>query len=101
MKFKRINLVIVIACATILSCKKPNSYPDTPVIAFKSMTMQQDNGFDASAHLVISFTDGDGDIGYHSSGNGDPFDDPTSIYNRNFIVAQDTLFNGNWGHKNN
>ncbi len=93
MKFKRINLVIVIALATLVGCKKPNLYSDTPEITFKSITVQQDaSAHDVSAHLVISFTDGDGDLGNNSPGAYDPPD---------FIVVMDTLHNGNWGSNGN
>ncbi len=93
MKLLKIHLVVILGFVCILSCKKPNSYPDEPVITFKSITIEQDtNGHDVSAHLVISFTDGDGDLGYSSSDNNTPI---------NFIVKQDTMSMGNWGSKNN
>lgn len=47
-------------CVLLFStCVKEKDYPTTPVIKFKSFT---NFGLD-SAHLVISFTDGDGDVG--------------------------------------
>jgi hypothetical protein len=90
--FKRISWVIIISFAIAAGCKKPNSYPDTPVITFKSLTVQQENGFDVSVHLIVSFTDGDGDIGNNSPEAGDP---------PNFVVLMDTLHNGNWGTNDN
>ena len=49
--------------------------------------------------VLVSFTDGDGDIGYHSreSGLNDAiFDDPASQYYNNFIVKTFILQNGIW-----
>ncbi len=93
MKFKSLNLVIVITLAILTGCKKPNLYSDTPEITFKSITVQQDaSDHDVSAHLVISFTDGDGDLGNSSPSPNEPPD---------FIVIMDTLHNGSWGSNNN
>src|SRR5690348_12856018 len=98
MKLLKICLSVLFALAVVQSCKKPNEYPDEPVIEFKSIDVLQDsNGYDVTSHLVISFTDGDGDIGYLSTGNGSPFDDTSSVYYHNFIVRMDTLHNGVWG----
>jgi len=49
-----------IICTILLSaCIKEKDYPKEPIIKFKSFTKF---GTD-SAHVVISFTDGDGDVG--------------------------------------
>jgi hypothetical protein len=90
-------IVIAGIISFVFGCKKSDEYSDTPVIAFKSITLQKNaDGYDEIAHLVVSFTDGDGDIGYNSSGNGALFDDSASKYYNNFKVSMDELHAGNW-----
>jgi hypothetical protein len=94
---KIIKLLAAFLVIVAAGCKKPELYPSIPEIKFKSVTTTKDaSGFDTQGRLVISFTDGDGDIGYHSEGNGSPYDDPTSIYYNNFIVKQFSKVIGVW-----
>jgi hypothetical protein len=80
----------LLAAAFILisaGCKKAEQYSVIPSIAFKSISISKDaNGYDTNAHIVISFTDGDGDLGY-SSPDGLPND---------FIIKQENKKNGIW-----
>ncbi len=57
--------LFTIALIVIAGCKKADEYSDIPSIGFKSLSVQKNagSGFDSIAHLVVSFTDGDGDIG--------------------------------------
>ena len=56
--------IFISALVLSTGCKKANEYPIEPLISFKSLTTEKDaQGYDAHATLVISFTDGDGDIG--------------------------------------
>jgi len=48
------------------ACVQPEEYPIEPVITFKSLSksqMDQGNAFQDTITVVLSFTDGDGDIG--------------------------------------
>ncbi len=68
--FSKIALIILLAFLwSSSSCKKKDKYPPEPEITFKSF---EKFGAD-SAHLVISFTDGDGDIGLTQSDTAEPF----------------------------
>lgn len=95
---KKISLLIAAIVLIIYSCKKAEQFSPIPAISFKSLILQKNsNGFDVNAHVTISFTDGDGDIGYRQLGeNGSPYDDPNSPYYYNFIVQMYLLHSGNW-----
>lgn len=67
-------LVFVFAILIFSACKDATEYPIEPVISFKSLTAETDaNGNTSSATLVISFTDGDGDVGSDESSALDNF----------------------------
>jgi hypothetical protein len=82
----------------LAGCKKDESFPNEPRIVFKSLfTMKDVTGKDTVAQLTITFTDGDGNIGYKREGENDPiFDDPNSIYYRNFQVEMYEKKSGIW-----
>jgi len=62
-KFIPCLLVLSIGAFSLVSCSDEETYPVTPVIAFKSLEKYQSlSGLD-SLVLAFSFTDGDGDIG--------------------------------------
>ena len=100
MKYLRFIPVIIFLALSFNGCKKPDEFPLIPVIEFKTISSDKDaQGFDQYVHVNVSFTDGDGDIGYHSreSGLNDAiFDDPSSPYFNNFIVKTLILQNGIW-----
>ncbi|MBK6443953.1 MAG: hypothetical protein IPG90_09620 [Bacteroidetes bacterium] len=100
MKYLRLFTLLIFATLLVFACKKPDEYPVIPAIEYKSAYTTKDNqGFDQLFYVTISFTDGDGDIGYKSreSGENDPiFDDPTSQYYNNFIVKMFIKQNGVW-----
>ncbi|MEO0311004.1 MAG: hypothetical protein RIQ89_661 [Bacteroidota bacterium] len=83
-------------------CKKPEEYPIIPEISFKNISVQlQSNGKISLAAITISFTDGDGDLGYKQAGLNDPiFDDTASTYYYNFIIRMEELINGVWVNNN-
>lgn len=88
MKSGKIILLSLCLSAIVAGCKKSDEYSDVPAITFKSLTIQKSPGsaFDSVATLVISFTDGDGDIGTRSY-DGVP---------NNFIVTEYDKKNGVW-----
>lgn len=66
-KFIPFLLTISIGLFSLASCSDEETYPVTPVIAFKSLEKYQSlSGLD-SLVLTFSFTDGDGDIGSAAS----------------------------------
>lgn len=97
----RITLLAALIFTIILSsCKKPDEYPVIPAIEFKQISAKRDTSpYDISVTTVISFTDGDGDIGYYSaeSGKNDPiFDDANSPYYYNYQIIKWQKVNGVW-----
>jgi len=98
----RITFLVVIVVGLMLSysCKKPDEYPVVPAISFKSIYATKDaQGYDDSIYVVISFTDGDGDLGLYpvESGMNDPkFDIPTGPYYNNFFATVFEQDNGIW-----
>jgi hypothetical protein len=69
-----------------ISCKKPDEFPDVPVITYKDIySIRNSQGLDQKMTVLLNFTDGDGDVGYKDIGqNGAIYDDPTSIYYNNY-----------------
>lgn len=68
----RLSLLALLATAIALvtSCTSPPDYPDEPVIAYQSASrlfMNQGYGQEDSITLTLSFTDGDGDIGFQQT----------------------------------
>lgn len=94
MKFiTKITVVFVLLSTFLLSsCLKPEEFPDEPKIEFISFEAQGDS----SGIFVISFTDGNGDIGLDIQDTLTPFD-PDSYYYYNMyfdyyeIVDGDTV----------
>ena len=78
----------------VASCKKDKTFPVAPEITFKEFQrFQSTAGIDDTVKLVISFTDGDGDVGYTQGDTLPPFD-TSSIYYYNFYVKSFKKQNG-------
>jgi len=94
--------IVILFTAIILavSCKKPDEYPVIPAISFKSIyTVKDAQGYDLNVYVVVSFTDGDGDLGLYPAEDhrNDPiFDDPLSPYYNDFIVTAFINNSGSW-----
>lgn len=60
----------------VFSCKKQETYPDTPEIAFEDFVLlfNPASGNIERGVLKISFKDGDGDIGLHPDETEPPYD---------------------------
>lgn len=97
MKFQSIYLSILVVLA-VSSCKKPDEFPIEPIITFKDISSSRNAlGFDEKVTINLSFTDGDGDVGYKDNGQNDAiFDDPTSQYYRNYQATLFQFINGAW-----
>jgi hypothetical protein len=84
--------------AVLASCKKPEEYPDVPVIDFVDMYSTKNNqGVDETLTILLNFTDGDGDVGYKEIGqNGPPYDTQGSQYYNNYLAKLFLFKNNNW-----
>lgn len=71
-------------------CLRTEEFPATPAITFKVFELHGD-----SASLVISFTDGDGDIGLDPTDNAPPFD-TASAYYFNLFLEHSEKVGGEW-----
>ena len=72
--------IILFLSVLLFSCLKPESFPNEPIIAFNNFTATGDSGT-----LVISFTDGDGNIGLAEGDTTGDFS-PASKYHHNLFV---------------
>jgi hypothetical protein len=78
----------------LASCKKNEEYPIEPAISFKELsTMISANGKDSMAVFVVSFTDGDGDLGLRPDDTLPPFNSGSQYY-RNFQLEMFEKING-------
>lgn len=62
-QFPKILFTTVIAALAIGSCKKENTFPDTPVLKWEGHEIISETNPVDEVLLNIAFTDGDGDIG--------------------------------------
>ncbi len=81
---------LAIVAVLLSGCLKTEEFPAVPTIAFKSFEF-----FGDSASLVISFTDGDGDVGLDATDNAPPFD-TASTYYYNLFLEHSEKINGEW-----
>lgn len=86
--------------SVFVACKKQESFSLVPAIEYKNiLKATSTTGFDSAVVVTISFTDGDGDIGYYPVGDSrnDPkFDDVNSPYYNNYIVKTMIKRSGSW-----
>lgn len=73
-------LVIIFSFSFFMSCLKPETFPIEPSITFDSFTALNDSGV-----LIISFTDGDGNIGLAENDTTGVFSS-TQKYHHNLFV---------------
>jgi hypothetical protein len=67
-------LLVFILSVGAISCRKTEEFPVEPHIEFKEIIKNTNSqGKDTSIALVFTFTDGDGDIGFHQNETGDPY----------------------------
>ena len=74
------KIVIVFLSLSLLSCLKPISYPNEPIIEYVGFESLSDSG-----KLTFSFTDGDGDLGLDQNIITPPHD-PGSYYYYNLYI---------------
>ncbi|MBN2729837.1 MAG: hypothetical protein JXR53_11500 [Bacteroidales bacterium] len=69
------------------SCIEKQTYPDEPIIEYKNFLITTNaQGFDQTGYFIISFTDGDGDIGLDQGDTNPPYN-PGSEYYYNFFIT--------------
>jgi len=85
----KIAVVFVLLGTFLLSsCLKPEEFPNEPIIEFISFEAQGDSGI-----FVISFTDGDGDIGLEAQDTLEPYNE-SSYYYYNLYFDYYEIVNG-------
>jgi hypothetical protein len=87
----KVILAVLAGGLLFQGCLKPEEFPPEPRIAFEDLLIYTND----SASLVISFTDGDGDIGLDPSDTDPPFD-TSSVWHHNLFVEYEELRNGQW-----
>jgi len=76
----KISLIVIISTLILSSCLKPEEYPLEPIITYERFNVMND-----SATLVVSFTDGDGNIGLMQSDTSGDFS-PNNFFHHNFFI---------------
>jgi hypothetical protein len=92
MKISTLGVVKVAVVAAVLGtgCLKSEEFPIEPRLTFKRFDL-----FGDSASVVVSFTDGDGDVGLNASDLQPPFD-TGSVYYNNLFLEYYEMRNGEW-----
>ena len=76
----KISFILLLFSLILSSCLKPEEFPLEPIIKFEQFTAYQDSGV-----VVISFTDGDGDIGLKESDTLGDFS-PNETFHHNLFI---------------
>jgi len=76
----KVYLVLIVVIAGFYSCLNRDSFSEIPEITFKEMNIEGN-----SIVIKISFTDGDGDIGFREGEENFPFG-PCDEYHNNLLV---------------
>lgn len=82
----KVIILLLVASGFIFSCIKQEVYPVEPHIEFSDFIKIADGtGIDNKAYLVITFTDGDGDIGLETDDTLPPYN-VNGDYYYNFLI---------------
>lgn len=84
----KLYFIIILSVFALVSCLKPQTFPPEPIIEFDSFIPMSDSG-----ELVISFTDGDGNIGL-AKGDTTGSYSSTNKYHHNLFVEYFEKVNG-------
>lgn len=76
----KISFIVIISALVLSSCLKPEEFPLEPIITYERFNVMTD-----SASLVISFTDGDGDIGLSRNDTTGDFS-PSNYFHHNLFI---------------
>lgn len=81
----KIVIILIIPSIFLASCRQKEEYPIVPDLEFKSfLKLEHPDGYDTLGVMVVSYTDGDGDLGIYQY-------DTTSY---NFFVDYYVMNNG-------
>ena len=80
----------------LISCLKPESYPNEPILEYLSFeSSMYPTELADSGKLIFSFTDGDGNIGLGQNQLDSPFN-PGSFYYHNCYINYYEMMDGDW-----
>lgn len=86
--------IFTIILIFIAGCKQESNQDSIiPAISFKSIEQLKLNGKDSAVNFVISYTDGDGDIGLNPEDTMPPFNEGSPFYD-NLIIELYKIENG-------
>jgi len=81
------SLFVIFILSVLSGCVKQENYPDVPQIELVSYTNVFDTGqYAARGILIISFTDGNGDIGLNPNNTHPPYDTAGPYY-YNYVIS--------------
>ena len=96
MIISKLKIVIVFSSMCLISCLKPESYPNEPILKFLSFeSSMYPTELADSGKLIFSFTDGDGNIGLGQNQLDSPFN-PGSFYYHNCYINYYEMMDGDW-----
>ena len=84
-------LFIIFSTSLFVSCLKPEKFPVEPAISFDSFTPLSDSGV-----LVISFTDGDGNIGLSENDTTGVFSSTQKYHHNLFVEYWEKIDGAGW-----
>jgi hypothetical protein len=85
----QLKVAALLCLGVLASCQPDPEFPIEPILSYKEFTQHGD-----SASLVVTFTDGDGDIGLNDNDTFPPYD--TLPYYYNFFLEYYQMTNGVW-----
>ncbi|MES2627623.1 MAG: hypothetical protein V4616_01520 [Bacteroidota bacterium] len=89
---KRIVTVCALGILSVMGCRKIKNYPEVPHI--EVLSLEEIPGT-PQVKAILSFTDGDGDLGLDDADTLPPFDTLSKFYNNLFVEYFDQK-NGVW-----
>lgn len=92
-RLKSLHFLLLFLGTAGTGCLPEPQFPDVPAIGFVSMEPQNGGG----RELVISFTDGDGDVGLSQADTLPPFCS-SCIHHQNLKLEYEEWRNGAWVH---
>mgnify|MGYP000936424893 FL=1 len=84
-----INILFLVGILFFFSCKESENYPVVPQLTFESFTnLRTYAGIDTMGIMILSFTDGDGDLGLAD------YDTSTNFFVKYFVMNNGLLEEG-------
>ena len=92
-----IIVLIGILTTTFTSCREQEQFPDEPQLTFKEFIQETEDGQDV-ARMILSFTDGDGNLGLDQADTSGVFCPDTCFYYYNLFCNYYEKQDGEWVH---